>query len=383
MTPDPKTSDKTKSAEPIPGGSAGPTTVLTCVDGATGRIGIRGFDLTELAEKCGYEEVAFLLWRGYLPKANELRRLKADLAEARRLPQPLLDLLATFPRDAHPVTVLRTAVSALGVFDLDAESDNEQDSQAKSRHVTAQLPTVAAAWMCIREGRPQSEPQAKATLAAGFLQMLRGSEPSAQEAQLLDKIFVVLADHGVDTPAAAARLVAATRGDIYSALGAAIGALQGSLHGGATQGVMESLQRIGTRKKVATQLERWLQKKQRLAGFGHAVHKRGDPRAVLLKPIAQELGALAKETLWYEVATDLEAAVAVAVPGLAPNVDFYLAPALYSLGIAPEFFSTVFACARSAGLCAHVMEQRGQEAWGISATWSGSAPKPWKPLAER
>lgn len=331
---------------------------ITQVDGEAGTVALRGVALPEITEKCGYEEVAFLLWRGYLPKPNELRRLKSDLAEARRLPQPLLDLLATFPRDCPPLTVLRTAVAALGVFDLDAEADTEQDNLAKSRHLTAQLPTVVAAWTRIREGRAPVDPPAKASLAAGFLQMLRAAEPDAREAQLLDRIFVVLADHGTDTPATAARLVASTRGDLYSALGAAFGALQGSLHGGATLGVMEGLQRIGTRRKVATQLDRWLQKKQRLAGFGHPVHKHADPRAALLKPVAAELGALAKETLWYEIAEDLETAVAAAVPGLAPNVDFYLAPALYSLGIAPELFSSVFACARSAGLCAHVMEQR-------------------------
>lgn len=361
----------------------GPSSKLTFVDGEAGTIAIRGIDLAELGSRCGYEEVAFLLWRGYLPKANELRRLKSDLADGRRLPQPLVDLLTSFPRDTHPMTVLRTAVSALGVFDLDAEGDNDQDNLAKSKHVTAQLPTVAAAWMRIREGKTPLESPAKSTHTAGFLQMLRGTEPNPIEAQFLERIFVILADHGVDTPAAAARLVAATRGDFYSALVAALGALQGSLHGGATQGVMEQLQRIGTRKKVGTQLERWLQKKQRIAGFGHQVHKRNDPRATLLKPIAAELGAFAKETIWYEIAADLEVAVAEAVPGLAPNVDFYLAPALYSLGFAPELFSTVFACARSAGLCAHVMEQRGQPAWAINATYDGLKLQAWKPLAER
>jgi citrate synthase len=359
------------------------TTALSHVDGAAGAVSICGYDLKELVERAGCEEVMFLLWRGYLPKANELRRLKADLGEARRLPQPLTELLATFPRDTHPMTVLRAAVCALGVFDLDAEGETDQDNLAKARHIVAQLPVVATTWLRMREDKPAVEASAKALQSSAFLHMLRGEIPDPTEVAQFDRILVILADHGVDTPAAAARMVASTRGDMYAAIGAGLGALQGGLHGGAIKSVMETIQRIGTRKKVQSHLERMLQKKLRLPGFGHAVHKHHDPRAGLMKPIAAALGAAAKETLWYEIASDLEDAVALAVPGLTPNVDFYLAPALYSLGIPPDAFSAVFACARASGLTAHVLEQRGQPAWPLCSAWAGSPPRVWKPLAER
>lgn len=359
------------------------TTALTQVDGEAGAISIRGYDLAELVERAGCEEVTFLLWRGYLPKANELRRLKADLAEARRLPQPVMDLLTTFPKDTHPMTVLRAAVCALGVFDLDSEGDTEQDNIAKARHIAAQLPVAAATWLRMREDKAPVEAPAKALQSAAFLHMLRGEAPSADEAAQFDRILVILADHGVDTPAAAARLVASTRGDMFAAIGAGLGAMQGGLHGGAIKSVMETIQRIGTRKKVGSQLERMLQKKLRLPGFGHAVHKQRDPRSPLLKPIAAALGSTAKETLWYEIAADLEEAVAGAVPGLTPNVDFYLAPALYSLGVPPDAFSAVFACARVSGLTAHVLEQRASPGWSPAVRWNGPGPAVWKPLADR
>src|SRR5213083_1632142 len=330
------------------------TSDICFIDGREGRLVYRGYDVNDLVEHSSFEEVVYLLWHGSLPSRKELAaHVKVLSATAtRKLPSGLIALLRALPKKTTPMEVLRTGVSALSAFDPDAADNSREATARKAVRLTAQIPTLMAAWERIRRGKPLVAPNPKLSLAANFLAMLRGGAATALEVKTFDVALMLHADHEFNASTFAARVTAATMSDLHSAITSAIGALKGPLHGGANEQVMRMVEQIGA--------EGWIRKaladKARVMGFGHRVYRVEDPRAKHLRRLAMELGQQAGNTRYVEILNTV-ARVMSQEKHIYPNVDLYSGAAYKSMRIPTDQFTPIFAISRVAGWAAHVMEQ--------------------------
>ncbi len=334
------------------------TSDICFIDGREGRLVYRGFDVNDLVEHSTFEEVVYLLWYGSLPTRKQLdAHAKALSATAtRKLPPKLLGMLRALPKKTTPMEVLRTGVSALSAFDPDAADNSREATARKAIRLTAQIPTLVAAWERIRRGKALVAPQPKLSLAANFLSMLRGKKPTPLEEKTFDVALILHADHEFNASTFAARVTAATMSDLHSTITSAIGALKGPLHGGANEQVMLMVEKIGSPARAEAWIRKALADKTRVMGFGHRVYRVEDPRAKHLRRLATELGQQAGNTSYVEI---LNTVVRVVTEDkhIFPNVDLYSGAAYKSMGIPTDQFTPIFAISRVAGWAAHVMEQ--------------------------
>jgi len=326
------------------------------VDGTRCQLIYRGYNIDELVERATYEEVSYLLLEGALPTRVQLSEWVKQLESYRALEPSTLSLLHTLPRHVGPMSLLRTAVSILGLDNSEARDDSLEEIHRKAVHAIAVTPTIVAAFGRLRQGKEPVAPKSGGGHAANFLAMLHGADPAASHAKALDAYFVLLAEHGLNASTFTARTVTGTQSDYYSALTAAIGSLKGPLHGAAGRRAMEMLQEIGSPEQVEPYVQKTLADHKRFMGFGHRVYKGEDPRAKHLKAIAKRLAESSHEPQWFTISERLQAAVLKA-KGLYINVDFYSSSLLHYLGIPAELFTAMFACARMAGWSAHILEQ--------------------------
>lgn len=331
-------------------------TAISDVNGQHCELIYRGYPLDELVGKAAYEEVSYLLLFGTLPTRAQLASWMAELEAQRALDPKLTALLQSLRVDAPSMALLRTAISALGVFDREEDEEPLSEFRRKAVNAIAKTPTLVAAIGRLRAGQSPVAPQKGLSHAANFLYMLHGKEVNTQQAGALDAYFVMLADHGFNASTFTARTVTSTKSDFYSAVTAAIGSLKGPLHGAANRKAMEMLEAIGSADKVEGYVQKALADHKRFMGFGHRVYKGPDPRAKHLKNYSQQLGQLNGELKWFAISERLQEAVWNAKK-LYINVDFYSASLLHYLGIPTELFTTMFACARMAGWSSHIMEQ--------------------------
>ncbi len=331
-------------------------TAISDVDGQRCQLIYRGYHIDELAGKATYEEVSHLLLFGALPTRSQLAEWTSQLLAARPLPPPVAALLQSLPANAMPMAALRTVISAMGVYDPDADDDAPEAMRRKALRAIATTTTIAAALGRRLANQSPVPPNPSLSHAANFLYMLHGREPSAEHARALDTYFVLLADHSFNASTFTARTVTGTKSDFYSAISAAIGSLKGPLHGDANRKAMETLEEIGTEANVEPYVQKTLADHKRFMGFGHRVYKGEDPRAKHLKAIAHALAKTSQEPKWFAISEKLQEAVWRAKQ-LYINVDFYSASLLHYVGIPTGLFTTMFACARMAGWSAHVIEQ--------------------------
>jgi citrate synthase len=343
----------TKGLEGIVAANSG----ICYIDGDAGVLAYRGIDIHELAEQSNFEETTFLLWNGRLPNRAELESFKQELAGARIVDPKIVEMLRSFPRDATPMEVLRTAVSALSFYDAD-EKDNTHDANVrKSFRLTSQIAMLVALYDRIRKGREIVDADGSLSHAGNFLWMLTGEKPSDTATRTLDVALILHADHELNASTFAARVIAATLSDIHSAITGAIGALKGPLHGGANEAVMRMLFAIdqaGT--NPVEHVKKMLAEKKKIAGFGHRVYHTEDPRATHLRKMSEELGRSSKNSKWFDMSRQIEQFV-LAEKKLNANVDFYSASTYTTLGIDLDMFTPIFAVSRVAGWAAHVIEQ--------------------------
>lgn len=334
------------------------TSEICFIDGREGRLLYRGFDVNDLVEHSTFEEVVYLLWHGALPTRKELEtHTKALAATAtRRLPAKVIDLLRLLPRRTTPMEVLRTGVSALSAFDPEPADNSREASLRKSLRLTAQIPTLVAAWERIRRGKPLIAPNPRLNLAANFLTMLTGKTPSPLAVKTFDVALILHADHEFNASTFAARVTAATLSDMHSAITSAIGALKGPLHGGANEQVMLMVEKIKTPAKAEAWIRKALADKARVMGFGHRVYRVEDPRAKHLRRLATELGQQAGNTAYVDILNTVVRVVGEE-KGIFPNVDLYSGAAYTIMGLPTDQFTPVFAMSRVAGWAAHVLEQ--------------------------
>jgi citrate synthase len=334
------------------------TSDICFIDGREGRLLYRGFDIDDLVEHSTFEEVVYLLWHGGLPSKKELAaHVKALSATAnRRLPPKLLTMLRAFPRKATPMEVLRTGVSALSAFDPDGDDNSRDASVRKALRLTAQMPTLVAAWERIRRGKAPVAPNPKLGLAANFLAMMTGKKPTPLAAKTMDVALILHADHEFNASTFAARVTAATLSDMHSAITSAIGALKGPLHGGANEQVMLMVEQIKSPARAESWIKKALADKARIMGFGHRVYRVEDPRAKHLRRLATELGQQVGNMDYVQI-LDTMAREVSGDKHIYPNVDLYSGAAYASMGIATDQFTPIFALSRVAGWAAHVLEQ--------------------------
>ena len=325
------------------------------IDGRGGRLIYQGYDIRELAERSTFEEVAYLLWYGRLPTAKQLGDLRTRLAGLRTLPPEVVEILDRIPKESNPMDVLRTAVSAIAVFEPN-ETKPGSSSIGGALRLTAVIPTILAYLHRRRMGLPPLVQHPELSHAAWTLEAIRGTAPSELEARALDVALILHADHELNASTFAARVTASTLSDLYSAVTSAIGTLKGPLHGGANERVMELLAEAGTVDRVETLVRDKLARHERIMGFGHRVYKVEDPRATILREWSRRVGEAKGELRYYHLLRKLEEVVHTE-KGLYPNVDLYSGSVYTLLGIPKDLFTPLFAASRVTGWTAHVLEE--------------------------
>lgn len=354
------TAATTSNTRPKPNGLEGvvaAATELSQVFGEEGKLVYRGYDIHELAGKASFEEVAHLLWVGHLPNETELADLMVKFGQNRTLPDSVIRGIQELPRNANPMDALRTGVSMLGANDP-TMYDNEPDLD-EAIGLAARFPAILATFFRHREGLDLIQGKPEYNTAQNYLYQLFGKEPEERHWKPLETYLVLLADHGLNASTFTARVIASTDSDLCSALTGAVGALKGPAHGGAPAKVLDMLNEIGSADNVENWLTDALDSGKRLMGFGHRVYKAEDPRAEILRGMAEtastpEFFALSKKTEDTALAMLEERK-----PGrrLYTNVEFYSAAVLAAVGLPGDMFPPTFAVARSVGWSAHVLEQ--------------------------
>ena len=360
-------------------------TALSSVDGRRGELLIAGFPVGVLAERAGYEEVAYLLWNGELPTLNQLQTFKEQLADRRELPGVTMKLLrAAAGQDVAAMDALRMAA---GTLDLGG-------SDEAGVAVVARFPTIVAAYARLRRGEAPVAPRADLGHAANYLYMLSGDAPNSVQARSLERYLITVSDHGLNASTFVARTIISTDSDLISAVVGAIGALKGPKHGGAPGPALDTVLAIGRPEKAEPYLRAKLEQGERLMGFGHRVYKVRDPRAEVLAVAAEELytsgKAIQGDVELYRLAKAVErAAVALLEeykPGrnLQTNVEFYTALLLHGLGLDADLFSPTFAIGRLPGWIGHCLEQRREgRLIRPQSRYTGERGRAWRPLEAR
>jgi citrate synthase len=364
-------------------------TVLSNVEGEIGRLTYRGYDIHDLAVNATFEEVVHLLLFGQLPTHSELHDLAAKLNDARVLPSALIAIMHAIPKDAWPMDVLRTSISALAHYMPHRPDGTHVSDVDAAINLIAKTPTIVAAWDRIRRGLEPIAPDSKLRLAANFLWMRSGEKPIPEAERALDTYFVLLADHSYNASTFSGRVTASTHADIYGAITSAVATLAGDLHGGAPSKVMTMLEEIGLPEKAEPYVRALLERGDKIMGMGHREYKIRDPRAQHLETMAKKLTEKS-HTKWYLIARALEDAANAVLQEVKPgkriyaNVEFYTAPTLSSLGVSSDEFTCMFACGRMAGWCAHVLEQAKENRLiRPQATYIGPDVHPFEPINHR
>lgn len=357
---------------------------IAFIDGQKGDLIYRGYDIRDLAENASFEEVAYLLWNGELPNQGQLDELDGQLKAERELPPMIIDVLRRTPEDANPMAALRTSVSALALFDGEADDMSRSANYRKSIRLQARVPTIIAAFDRLRKGKEPIAPRKEGSLAFEFLYMLNGEEPGSAAERTFDACLVLHAEHGLNASTFTGRVVGSTLSDLYSAVTAAIGALKGPLHGGANQEVMKMLLELeGSGRSAESYVKDKLAKKERIMGFGHRVYKTVDPRAAILREMVEELSEETETRKWYEISTAIMRSMEQE-KGLYPNVDFFSASVYFMLGIDIDLYTPIFALSRTSGWTAHLLEQwEDNRLIRPRADYSGPRGKIVEPIARR
>ena len=361
-------------------------TTTSLIVGKPGKLLYRGYNVDDLAEHSTFEETSYLLLYGALPTSAQLDSFSSDLKVSRTLLDEVLQII-DLTKATHPMNVLRTAVSVMGLYDESEMDVTPEGALAKGVRMTAALPAIVAAHHRLRTGNDPVAPNDDLDHAANFLYMLNGEVPDPRDARLIDKDLVLHAEHGANASTFVARVAASTRADFYAALTAAIATLKGPRHGGAAEGAMRMAEEIGSAENAEKYVNDKLEARERIMGFGHAVYKDVDPRAKHLRAGAKALGEREGQTKWYsiiEAVTKTEAMQRRSRAGLNPNVDLWSGAVYSLLGIPEDLFVPLFAIGRMPGWAAHIAEQlTAREILRPRLLYSGPVDVKYVPIEDR
>ena len=376
----------TKTAPKIYKGLAGVVTDTTAVSKVmpeTNSLTYRGYAVQDLAANCTFEEVAYLILLGELPNRSKLNTFKKKERSLRKLTKAHIDVIAKFPRRAHPMDTIRTAVSYLGTTEVAWGGEPLESDLERAINLLAKIPTMIATDFRFRQGQKRIAPRTNLSMAENFFHMCFGKIPPKKVIRAFDISLILYAEHSFNASTFAGRVITSTRSDIYSAICGAIGALKGPLHGGANEAVMEMMKRVGGSKNAETWLRNAFAKKDLVMGFGHRVYKLGDSRVPTMKSCLRDLTEWAGDTKWLEIYEIMEN-IMVSEKKIHPNLDFPSGPAYYLMGFPINLYTPIFVMARITGWSAHYFEQNADNSLirPLSA-YDGKAQRKVKPLVKR
>ncbi|WP_201633509.1 2-methylcitrate synthase [Psychrobacter immobilis] len=373
-------STKVLSGAGLRGQVAGKTALSTVGKSGSG-LTYRGYDVSELADKCIFEEVAYLLLYGNLPTQSELEAYQAKLKKLRGLPQALKDVLERIPADAHPMDVLRTGCSMLG--NLETETDFSQENDQTDR-MLATFPSIINYWYRFTHDNVRIETDTDdETIGGHFLHLLKGEKPNELHEKVMNVSLILYAEHEFNASTFTARVCASTLSDIHSCITGAIGSLRGPLHGGANEAAMDMIEGFSSPDDAEKEMMGMLARKDKIMGFGHAIYSESDPRNVVIKGWAEKLAADVGDEVLYPVSVRCEE-VMWREKKLFCNADFFHASAYHFMGIPTKLFTPIFVCSRLAGWAAHVFEQRANNRIiRPSAEYTGEELRPVPEMSAR
>jgi citrate synthase len=361
---------------------------ISLVEGTEGRLSYRGYQIQDLAANSSFEEVFYLLIHGELPNKRQLTDFENLMHARREIPEEAMAVLRVLPKGGQPIDVLRTVVSTLALLDPDVDNTDREAVIDKAITLAARMPTIAAAYDRLRQGQEPVAPNRELGHAANLLYMLKGTAPSDEDASALNTYFVLAAEHSFNASTFTAKVVISTLSDYYSGIVGAISSLKGAAHGGANQKAMEMMIEVGDLGNVENFIDHALATKRRLMGMGHRIYKTYDPRASQLNEHARIVASRSGNTTWYDIAHKIDD-ISHTHPYFAerkiyPNVEFYSAPLLYTLGFQPDMMPALFACSRISGWTAHILEQlQDNRIIRPNAEYVGPSIRKYEPISNR
>ena len=372
--------DKKLGGAGLRGQSAGQTALCTVGKTGTG-LTYRGYDISDLAAGASFEEVAYLIFYGELPSADELAAYKARLKGLRGLPAPLREVLERIPASAHPMDVMRTGCSMLGNLEPEGDFGNQQ---AVADRLLGALPSIINYWYRFsHDGVRIDTDTGEDSIAGHFLATLKGESPDDLSRRVMDVSLILYAEHEFNASTFTARVCASTLSDMHSCVTGAIGSLRGPLHGGANEAAMALIEQFDSTEAASDAVRGMLARKEVIMGFGHAIYRTSDPRNTIIKAWAERLAGEVGDELLYPVSCAVEK-VMWDEKELFANADFFHASAYHFMGIPTKLFTPIFVCSRVSGWTAHVMEQRvNNRIIRPSADYIGEEPRPFVALADR
>ncbi len=353
-----------------------------CTVGKTGSgLTYRGHDISILAEKAKFEEVAYLLLYGELPNQEQLDNFVSKIVSLRNLPQELKDTLEKIPAATHPMDVLRTGCSMLG--NLEPETSFHQQFNIAVRLLAA-LPSIICYWYCFsHQGKRISTSVDNPSIGGHFLEMLLGEKPNQLASQVMNVSLILYAEHEFNASTFTARVCASTLSDMHSCVTGAIGSLRGNLHGGANEAAMEMIQDWQSPDVAEQEILKMLDQKKKIMGFGHAIYEKSDPRNAIIKKWAKKLAEATEDTILYPVSVRCEE-VMWREKQLFCNADFFHASAYHLMDIPTKLFTPIFVMSRITGWTAHIIEQRANNRIiRPSAEYTGPSESKWLDINSR
>ncbi|MCG3808099.1 2-methylcitrate synthase [Psychrobacter sp. Ps4] len=373
-------STKVLSGAGLRGQVAGKTALSTVGKSGSG-LTYRGYDVSELADKCIFEEVAYLLLYGNLPNQTELDAYQTKLKSLRGLPQSLKDVLERIPAESHPMDVLRTGCSMLGNLETEMSFEEEND---QADRMLAVFPSIINYWYRFTHDNVRIETETDdATIGGHFLHLLKGEKPNELHTKVMNVSLILYAEHEFNASTFTARVCASTLSDIHSCITGAIGSLRGPLHGGANEAAMDMIEGFSSPDEAEEEMMGMLARKDKIMGFGHAIYSESDPRNVVIKGWAEKLAADVGDEVLYPVSVRCEE-VMWREKKLFCNADFFHASAYHFMGIPTKLFTPIFVCSRLTGWAAHVFEQRANNRIiRPSAEYTGEELRPVPEMSAR
>jgi len=342
-----------------------------------------GYPVQDLCEHCRFEEVAWLMWHGELPTAKQLEDFMALGRSQREISKDLLSVIQKSPRTAHPMDVLRTGVSFLGMEDKEMDKTDAATNLKRSISMMAKIPTMIAAFYRLRKGQDFIPPRSDLGFVENFFHMVFGKVPAPEVVHAFEVSLILYAEHGFNASTFTARTVVSSLSDIYSGVVGGIASLKGPLHGGANEAVMHMLLEVGDSARAKEWMLTSLKEHRVVMGFGHRVYKSGDSRVPTMKKYARKMAEFTGQSKWLYIADILETTM-LEQKHIHPNLDFPSGPAYYMMGFDIDMFTPFFVMARITGWTAHIMEQLADNRLiRPLSQYNGPAQRTVVPLAKR